>query len=120
MPPDETLFPAALWFISLLRDGVVYFDPDWETLRSPAPPGLPKRLIASGQNLPWLALGLQNSDPKEFASWIDHVRTALPQIKAIRVHEREEDHYAYFSVEYEGGYQVTSSGLSDGTLASWP
>ena len=44
------------------------------------------------------------------------MRTALPQVKAIRVHEREEDHFAYFSVEYEGGYLVTSSGLSDGTL----
>lgn len=115
-PPDETLFPAALWFASLLRAGVVYFDPDWDALRSPGPPGLPKRLIASGQNLPWLALGLQDSAPKEFASWIDHLRTALPQLKAIRVHEREEDHFAYFSVEYEGGYLVTSSGLSDGTL----
>ena len=79
-------------------------------------PALPKRLIASGQNLPWLALDLRNSDPGEFAAWIDHVRTALPQVKSIRVHEREEDHYAYFSVEYAGGYNVTSSGLSDGTL----
>jgi hypothetical protein len=116
VPPDETLFPAALWFASLLRGGVVYFDPNWEALRSPAPPGLPKRLIASGQNLPWLALGLQDSDPEEFAAWIDHVRTALPQVNSIHVHEREEDHFAYFSVEYEGGYRVTSSGISDGTL----
>jgi hypothetical protein len=115
VPPDETLFPAATWFASLLR-GAVYFDPDPEVLRSPAPPGQPGRLIGSGQNLPWLALGLQNSDREEFASWIDHVRTALPQIKGIRVHEREEDHFAYFSVEYNGGYSVTSSGLSDGTL----
>jgi predicted ATPase len=116
VPPDETLFPAAVWFASLLRGGVIYFDPDWEALRSPAPPGLPKRLIASGQNLPWLALGLQDSDPRELAAWVDHVRTALPQVKSIRAHEREEDHYAYFSVEYAGGYSVTSSGLSDGTL----
>jgi hypothetical protein len=115
VPPDETLFPAATWFAALLR-GAVYFDPDSEALRSPAPPGLPKRLIGSGQNLPWLALALQDSDPDDFASWIDHVRTALPQIKTIHAHEREADHYAYLSVEYEGGYQVTSPGLSDGTL----
>lgn len=115
VPPDETLFPAATWFASLLR-GAVYFDPDPEVLRSPAPPGQPARLIGSGQNLPWLALGLQNSDRGEFSSWIDHVRTALPQIKSIRVNEREEDHFAYFSVAYSGGYSVTSSGLSDGTL----
>lgn len=116
VPPDQSLFPAALWFSSLLRGGVVFFAPDWEMLRQPAPPGDPARLISSGQNLPWLALDLQDSDPDEFASWIDHVRTALPQVKTIRAIEREEDHYAYFSVEYVGGYTVTSSGLSDGTL----
>jgi hypothetical protein len=115
VPPDETLFPAATWFASLLR-GSVYFDPVAEMLRSPAPPGLPERLIGSGENLPWLALRLRESEPDEFASWIDHVRTALPQIREIRAIEREGDHFAYFSVEYEGGYSVSSPGLSDGTL----
>jgi hypothetical protein len=116
VPPDESLFPAALWFAGLLRSGVVFFEPDWEALRRPAPPGDPARLIGSGQNLPWLALDLQRSAPDRFSSWTDHVRTALPQVRGIRAVEREEDHYAYFSVEYAGGYRVTSSGLSDGTL----
>lgn len=116
VPPDRTLFPAAVWFMELLRDNVVFYSPDWEVLRSPAPPGLRGRLMSSGQNLAWLAFDLQNSDPEEFASWIDHVRAALPQIHGIHAIEREEDHYAYLSVEYEGGYHVTSSGLSDGTL----
>ena len=116
VPPDHTLFPAALWFASLLRGGVVFFDPDWEALRRPAPPGHPTRLIPSGENLPWLALDLRQSDPDRFASWVDHVRTALPQVREIEPREREEDHYAYFAVGYNGGYQVTSSGLSDGTL----
>lgn len=116
VPADPTLFPSALWFASLLREGVVFFDPDWSALRRPAPPGGPERLEASGLNVPWLALDLQASDPERFASWIDHVRTALPQIERITVIEREEDHHAYFSVEYAGGYRVTSSGLSEGTL----
>jgi hypothetical protein len=91
VPPDQALFPAALWFASLLRSGVVFFEPDWEALRRPAPPCDPARLIASGQNLPWLALDLQQADPDQLASWVDHVRTALPQIKSIRAIEREED-----------------------------
>ena len=82
--PIETLFPAALWFAALLRGAVVYFDPDWETLRSPAPPGCRSGSSRTGRNLPWLALDLQNSNPDDFASWIDHVRTALPQIRSIR------------------------------------
>jgi hypothetical protein len=62
---------------------------DWEALRRPAPPGDPARLIASGQNLPWLALDLQQADPDQLASWVDHVRTALPQIESIRAVERD-------------------------------
>jgi hypothetical protein len=116
VPPDQGLFPSALWFASLLRGGVVFFDPDWEVLRRPAPPGHPMRLITSGENLPWLALDLRQSDLDRFTSWVDHVRTALPQVREIEPREREEDHYAYFSVGYNGGYRVTSSGLSDGTL----
>lgn len=116
VPADPTLFPAALWFAQLLREGVVFFTPDWEPLRRPAPPGDAPRLLPSGVNTPWLALGLQERAPDRFASWVDHVRTALPQITGIEVIEREEDHHAYFSVEYAGGYRVTSSGLSEGTL----
>lgn len=116
LPPDQTLFPAALWFASLLRGGVVFFDPGWEALRRPSAPGYPSRLIPSGENLPWLALDLKRSNPAQFAAWVDHVRTALPQVREIEPREREEDHYAYFSVGYTGGYRVTSSGLSDGTL----
>jgi predicted ATPase len=114
--PDPTLFPASLWFSQLLRDDVVYFDPDWNLLRQAARPGDTPRLMSSGRNTPWLALDLQRSDGDRFASWVDHVRTALPQVENIRAVEREEDHRAYFSVEYSGGYRVTSSGLSDGTL----
>ncbi|GAA1255366.1 ATP-binding protein [Sphaerisporangium rubeum] len=116
IPSDETLFPAALWFAQLLRERAVFFAPDWEALRRPAPPGDPLRLLPSGGNMPWLALHLQQTDTERFAAWVDHVRSALPQVAAIHAVEREEDHYAYFSVEYTGGYRVTSSGLSDGTL----
>ncbi|MGH3282410.1 MAG: methylation-associated defense system AAA family ATPase MAD3 [Trebonia sp.] len=115
VPADATLFPAATWFAGFLR-GSVYFDPVPEVLRSPAPPGLSERLMGAGENMPWLALRLQDSHPEEFAAWIDQVRTALPQIRDIRATEREGDHFAHFTVEYEGGYHVTSPGLSDGTV----
>jgi len=110
-------FPASTWLLNLLLDGVVFFDPTWSKLRAPSQPGLKRRpLLSSGENLPWLALRLQQEDPERFALWVAHVRTALPQISAITVREREEDHHAYFRVTYEAGFEVTSSGLSEGTL----
>ncbi|OKI64314.1 methylation-associated defense system AAA family ATPase MAD3 [Micromonospora sp. CB01531] len=116
VPADPELFPAALWFANLLREGAVFFDPDWAQLRQAAAPGDPLRVLPSGRNLPWLVLHLQQEDPQGFAYWIDHLQTALPQITGVTAIERADDHYAYLSVEYVGGYRVTSSGLSEGTL----
>jgi predicted ATPase len=112
----EGEFGASRWLLALLIHGVLFFDPKWEDLRKASPPGLPKKLMGSGENLPWLALRLQETEPDRFAAWVAHVRTALPQITGISLREREEDHHAYFRVQYEGGYEVTSSGLSEGTL----
>lgn len=109
-------FGAGRWLLDLLLDGVVFFDPTWTKLRSPSPPGLPRRLMPSGENIPWLALRLQTEQPDQFQAWVEHVRTALPQILSIEIREREEDHHAYFRIAYEGGFEVTSTGLSEGTL----
>lgn len=112
----EAEFRGGRWLLDLLLNGVAFFDPKWSELRKASPPGLPKELMGTGENLPWLALRLQRQYPRRFADWVAHVRTALPQISSISVREREEDHHAYFRVEYEGGFGVTSSGLSEGTL----
>lgn len=113
----EADFPASRWLLTLLLDGVVFFDPTWSKLRAPSQPGLKRKLLLStGENLPWLALRLQEEAPERFAAWLAHVRTALPQIVGISVREREDDHHAYFRVQYEAGFEVTSSGLSEGTL----
>lgn len=112
---SDTEFPAGRWLLDTLLKDVVFLTPEWEDLRKPSRPGLPTRLMASGENVPWLALRLQDSEDR-FQQWLEHVQTALPQITNIEVREREEDHHAYFRVTYEGGFVVTSTGLSEGTL----
>ncbi|MFJ6665569.1 AAA family ATPase [Streptomyces sp. NPDC091383] len=114
--PDPSLFPAALWLRSFLKDGTVFYDPDWERLREAAPPGDELAVRPDARNTPWLALHLYETDPRRHRDWVDHVRTALPQVEDIGVRVREEDRRAYFTVAYRGGHKVTSSGLSDGTL----
>ena len=116
LPPDGQLYPAAIWFRNLLEQQAVFFDPKWNTLRSASPPGRTTGITTNGDSMPWLALELQNSNPDRFERWIKHVQTGLRQIKSIRAVEREEDHHAYFVVTYKNDYEVTSSGLSEGTL----
>lgn len=108
-------FPATRWFFDLLTKQSVFYHPDIDLLQTASPPGQPEGVMPNAANLPWLVLELQK-DKERFEPWVEHVKTALPQIKGIRAKEREEDHHAYLAVKYNGGYEVTSSGLSEGTL----
>ena len=117
---SQSEFPAARWFFDLLVEDTVFFDPDWNALRVASPPGLSKtQVLGSGKNAPWLALELQRTDADRFALWKNHVHLALPQVSDVSVHEREDDHHAYFRVRYGDRYDVPSSGLSDGRCVSW-
>lgn len=94
VPADDSLFPAARWLIRLFRGKAMRYDPNWAVLRRPAPPGDPPELLPDARNTPWLAQSLRDDDPAGFRLWVDHVRTALPQVSDIDVREREEDHHA--------------------------
>lgn len=108
-------FPAAIWFHDLLAQDYLFYHPDPDALQAASPPGLSDRLMPSAANLPHLALALQ-ADAFRFDLWQEHVKTALPNVERIELREREEDHHVYFRILYQGGYEVTSSGLSEGTL----
>jgi predicted ATPase len=123
---SEQEYPASRWLHGLLSAGSVFLDPNWSDMRLASPPGQSKTIVSNGRNMPWLAMTLKREDAPEdapieyrserYSDWIAHVQTALPQVTDIDVHEREDDHHAYFVVSYRGGFRVPSSGLSDGTL----
>ena len=108
-------FPSATWFYDLLTKNYLFYHPDVDLLQAASPPGLQETLMANAANLPHLAMKLQH-DAFRFNLWQEHVKTALPNIDHIELKEREEDHHVYFRIFYNGGYEVTSSGLSEGTL----
>ncbi|HOY68247.1 MAG TPA: ATP-binding protein [Candidatus Ozemobacteraceae bacterium] len=109
-------YPAAVWLHGLLTDQCLAYRPSMAVLQTASPPGRAEMPAADAGNLPWLTLLLRKTNPRLFDAWVDHVRTALPQVASIEACEREEDHHAYFKIQYQGGYNVTSSGLSEGTL----
>lgn len=117
LPLDSTLLPATVWFIEMLTNGVLTYMPNIEELHRACPPGQSRTIRADAVNLPWMVLNLKQEHPGLFDLWIDHVKTALPAIRSIDAVRREDDAYAYLRIEYQGGYAVTSSGLSGGTLA---
>jgi predicted ATPase len=115
LPEDESRFPVSVWLKRLLSESVQAVVLDILFLREASPPGQGKRFRTNGSNLPWVIAELEKNKPR-FADWIQHLRTALPDIETIRTIEREDDRHRYLVVRYESGLEVPSWTLSDGTL----
>jgi predicted ATPase len=115
LPADETKFPASTWLKSFLQDGVQLFILDSLNMRNPSAPGQSTKFKSDGSNLPWVIENLRK-DPKKYNQWIEHLQTALPDIKEIYTVEREEDKKRYIKVIYNSGVEVPSWLISDGTL----
>ena len=80
-----------------------------------ASPHLIRPRLTSGRTLPSLVRRLQRY-PKRLLAWKEHIRTAISDIKDVRVRTREDDRHSYLVVVYGGGLEVPSWALSDGTL----
>ena len=85
-------------------------------IRRPSPPTRVSGFMPDGSNLPWVVDRLQADDSEKFSDWIEHLQTALPDLRGISTIERPEDRHRYMIYEYAGGFEVPSWLVSDGTL----
>jgi len=115
VPADVYSFPVSTWFRGFLEKGIQSFVLNSKIIRQPSPPGLGRRFQTDGSNLPWVIAELRK-DTQRFQAWLDHVRTALEDIKDIDTIERPEDKHRYLMIEYQCGAKVPSWLASDGTL----
>jgi len=116
LPEDEVKFPVATYFKELLIQGVRTLALNSEAMRRPSPPGTPRAFRPDGSNLPWVVEVLEKKHRRRLSEWVDHVRTAIPDLKTIKTVEREEDRHRYLVLELENGLRVPSWVISDGTL----
>jgi len=116
LPEDEVKFPVSTWLKTFLSQGVQPLVLNSLLIRRASPPGQGKVFRADGSNLPWVVHDLQKRAPERVKDWIEHVKTALPDLAGVRVIEREDDKHRYLVLQYEGGLEVPSWMASDGTL----
>lgn len=116
LPEDESKFPVATWLKGLLTDGVQQFVLNSLLIRKASPPGQGRGFKPDGSNLPWVLEALQKKHPDNFQSWLEHLKTALPDLEDIRIVERPDDRHRYLVACYQGGLEVPSWMASDGTL----
>ncbi len=116
LPADETKFPASNWLKTTLIEGIQSFILDSQHIRLPSPPGQTRFFKPDGSNLPWIIDDLKINEPRKFQRWLEHLRTALPEIEDIRIIKRPEDRHKYIQVNYLNGGRIPSWLVSDGTL----
>ena len=113
---DENSFPVATWFKDYLSTGVQNFMLDSRAIKRPSPPTRVAGFLPDGSNLPWAVARMRKEAPESYTDWLDHLRTALPDLLNITTTEREEDRHCYMSYEYKDSPAVPSWLVSDGTL----
>lgn len=116
LPEDQSIFPASIWFKNVLLHQARTISLDNKLLRSPSPPGYGFAFRPNGSNLPWVVGAFRDKQPGRFAMWLDHVRTALPDLKDVTSIERPEDRHHYLKLHYMNGVVAPSWTASDGTL----
>lgn len=65
--------------------------------------------------LPWLIHRLRRY-PDRYGAWLQHIRTAIADLRDIDVKVRADDRHSYLVATFGGGVEVPSWALSDGTL----
>ena len=113
---DADSYPVATWFRDYLTAGVQKFVLNSLTIKRPSPPTRVSGFLPDGSNLPWVVARLRCEEPERYGGWIDHLRTALPDLADIATFERPEDKHCYMIYEYADGVRVPSWLVSDGTL----
>lgn len=116
LPEDESKFPAAAWLKNTLMTGIQQIILNSLLIRKASPPGQVRGFKPDGSNLPWVIAELERNHPGRLKDWIEHLRTALPDIERIRTRERPDDRHRYLVITYRGGLEVPSWLASDGTL----
>lgn len=116
LPADETKFPVSTWLKNMLLNGVQMFFFDSQNIRKASPPGTGIKFKTDGSNLPWVIEDLKKKDLNAYEGWVQHIRTALPDVQEIITVERHDDRHRYLKVRYDNGIEVPSWMVSDGTL----
>ena len=112
---DETRFPLALRVKKILKEGVQFLQLNSAAMRSPCRADDPVDLQMDGSNLPKVINFLKEKHPDYFERWLEHIKSAMPEIVNIGVRERPEDRSLYIYITCDN-LELPSWLLSKGTL----
>jgi hypothetical protein len=83
LPADEAAMPVATWFREHLSSGVQRFILNSQIINKPSSPTKVKGFLPDGSNLPWVVARWRMDSDDRYRDWLDHLRTALPDLEGI-------------------------------------
>lgn len=115
VPSTITDVPLKVWLRKLLAEGIQRVSLDAEKLRQPSPPYGNTKMF-DGSQLARFVHELADKSPQSFNDWLEHVRTALPDLESINTVPQPWDAHRYLMLRYKNGIELPSWMVSDGTL----
>ncbi|MEI6985743.1 MAG: AAA family ATPase, partial [Rhodospirillaceae bacterium] len=128
-PPDIIRYPTANAVKNFLMHGIRYIQLNSRAMRLPCIATRSTKFDLDGTNMARVVgklIGKNTSLPSELPqwatpgspidNWTEHLRYALPDLRAIGWARRLADNAEYLVLKYEDGLEVPSWLLSDGTL----
>jgi predicted ATPase len=116
LPADESKFPASTWLKEFFNSSIQKLILNSQKIRESSRSGQGRNFLPDGSNLPWVIEDLKTKHPESFNDWLEHVKTALPDIEEINVREFPDTKFKYLKIKYNNGIEVPSWTASDGTL----
>ena len=116
LPTGPNDFPTGRWFATLLREGIRNVRLRTEDLHGPSTLEAEKASKLTGANLARSVFELREKSCESFDAWIRHLRTALPDLAAIRTEPLPKERARRLMLRYQNGIEVPSRVVSDGTL----
>jgi hypothetical protein len=116
LPADDSKFPASTWLKEFMNSSIQKLILNSQKIRESSRPGQGRNFLPDGSNLPWVIEDLKTKHREAFNDWLEHVKTALPDIEEINVREFPDTKFKYLKIKYNNGIEVPSWTASDGTL----
>lgn len=115
LPMPEEECKAGFWLKDFLSNGVRVVRLDGNALRAPSPPQQKRQREMTGASLPRMVAQLSDR-PEDFAAWIEHVRTVVPDLETVKSKPLPAERQRYLQLRFQNGIEVPSWCVSEGTL----
>lgn len=117
LPESPDTVPVATLVKRTLSESIKPLLLESRQMREASPPSRRRGGFApDGSSLPWTVRHLREERPELYDDWMEHVRTALPDLEEVGVVVRDDDRHSYLKLRYDTGLEAPSWMVSDGTL----